>query len=116
MRKSLSLMHCMSVGVDRMQRNFAAMRRQAADCERSKLTDITAKVDDKSFRSSRHHAVPVRVTYATGVKEQRDDDLHTGLREIDAVARSDRETVDNRGRCDQAILDRHSFPGFAKTR
>jgi hypothetical protein len=38
------------------------------------------------------------------------DNVHTGLREIDAVSRSDRQTVDNRCRCDEAILDRHGFP------
>ena len=42
--------------------------------------------------------------------------ISTGFREIDAVSRSDRQTVDNRGRCDKAILDRHGFPGFAKMR
>jgi hypothetical protein len=45
-------MDYISVGVDQMQRNFAAMRKQAADGQRSKLTDITAKVVDKSFRDS----------------------------------------------------------------
>ena len=40
---------------------------------------------------------------------------HTRLREINPVSRSDRKTVDNRCRCDEAILDRHGFPVLAKT-
>src|ERR1700733_6150227 len=44
------------------------------------------------------------------------DNVPTGLREIDAVSRNDRQTVDNRCRCDEAILDRHGFSSFAKTR
>ena len=47
--------------------------------------------------------------------KERINDLHTRLREIDSVSRSDRQTVDNRCRCDKAILDRHSSPVFAKT-
>jgi hypothetical protein len=47
---------------------------------------------------------------------ERIDNVPTGLREIDAVSRSDRQTVDNRCRCDEAILDRHGFSSFAKTR
>jgi hypothetical protein len=40
----------------------------------------------------------------------------TGFREIDVVSRNYRQTVDHRGRSDEVILDRHCFPGFAKTR
>ncbi len=42
--KSLSLIDCISVGVDRMQRNFEPMRRQVEAWQRSELTDVTAKV------------------------------------------------------------------------
>jgi hypothetical protein len=42
--KSFSLIDCISVGVDRMQRNFAPMRKQAEAWQRSELTDVTAKV------------------------------------------------------------------------
>jgi hypothetical protein len=42
--KSFSLIDCISVGVDRMQRNFEPMRKQAETCQRSELTDVTAKV------------------------------------------------------------------------
>jgi len=42
--KSFSLIDCVSVGVDRMQRNFDPMRKQVAAWQRSGLTDDTAKV------------------------------------------------------------------------
>ena len=42
--KSFSLIDCISVGVDRMQRNFEPMRKQIEAWQRSELTDITAKV------------------------------------------------------------------------
>jgi hypothetical protein len=42
--KSFSLIDCISVGVDRMQRNFEPMRQQVEAWQRSELTDVTAKV------------------------------------------------------------------------
>jgi hypothetical protein len=42
--KSFSLIDCISVGVDRMQRNFEPMRKQVGAWQRSELTDVTAKV------------------------------------------------------------------------
>ena len=42
--KSFSLIDCISVGVDRMQRNFELMRKQVETWQRSELTDVTAKV------------------------------------------------------------------------
>ena len=42
--KSFSLIDCIAVGVDRMQRNFDPMRRQVEAWQRSELTDVTAKV------------------------------------------------------------------------
>ena len=42
--KSFSLIDCISVGVDRMQRNFEPMRKQLEMWQRSELTDVTAKV------------------------------------------------------------------------
>ena len=42
--KSFSLIDCISVGVDRMQRNFDPMRKQVEACQRSELTDVAAKV------------------------------------------------------------------------
>jgi hypothetical protein len=41
---SFSLIDCISVGVDRMQRNFEPMRKQVEAWQRTKLTDVTAKV------------------------------------------------------------------------
>ena len=41
--KSFSLIDCISVGVDRMQRNFESMRKQVEAWQRSELTDVTAK-------------------------------------------------------------------------
>ena len=42
--KSFSLIDCISVGVDRMQRNFEPRRKQVEAWQRSELTDVTAKV------------------------------------------------------------------------
>jgi len=42
--KSFSLIDCISVGVDRMQRNFDPMRQQVEAWQKSELTDVTAKV------------------------------------------------------------------------
>lgn len=42
--KSFSLIDCISVGVDRIPRNFEPMRKQAEAWQRSELTDATAKV------------------------------------------------------------------------
>jgi len=42
--KSFSLIDCISVGVDRMQRNFETMRKQVEAWHRSELSDVTAKV------------------------------------------------------------------------
>ena len=42
--KSSSLIDCISVGVDLMQRNFEPMRKQVETWQRSELTDVTAKV------------------------------------------------------------------------
>ena len=42
--KSFSLIDCISVGVDRVQRNFEPMRKQVEAWQRSELADVTAKV------------------------------------------------------------------------
>jgi hypothetical protein len=42
--KSFSLIDCVSVGVDRMQRNFEPMRKQVGAWQKSELSDVTAKV------------------------------------------------------------------------
>ena len=42
--KSFSLIDCIAVGVDRMQRNFEPMHRQVEAWQRFELTDVTAKV------------------------------------------------------------------------
>jgi len=42
--KSFSLIDCVSVGVDRMQRNFDPMRKQVEAWQVRELTDVTAKV------------------------------------------------------------------------
>lgn len=42
--KSFSLIDCVSVGVDRMQRNLEPMRKQVEAWQQSELTDVTAKV------------------------------------------------------------------------
>jgi len=44
------------------------------------------------------------------------DDTHAGVHEISTIARGNRQTVDERRRRDEAILDWHGFPGCAKTR
>lgn len=42
--RSFSLIDYISVGVDRMQRNFEPMRKQVEAWQRSELTDVTAEV------------------------------------------------------------------------
>jgi hypothetical protein len=42
--KSFSLIDCISVGVDRMQRNFEPMRKPVEAWQRSEVSDVTAKV------------------------------------------------------------------------
>jgi hypothetical protein len=42
--KSFSLIDCISVAVDRMQRNFEPIRKQVEAWQRSELTDVTFKV------------------------------------------------------------------------
>jgi hypothetical protein len=42
--KSFSLIDCISVGVDRMQRNFEPMRKQVEAWQKCELTDVTAKL------------------------------------------------------------------------
>jgi hypothetical protein len=42
--KLFSLIDCISVAVDRMQRNFEPMRKQVEAWQKSELTDVTAKV------------------------------------------------------------------------
>jgi hypothetical protein len=65
--KSFSLIDCISVGVDRMQRNFEPMQRQVEAWQRFELTDVTAKVSSSrrhSWRgdSRRPNTSPVRFT------------------------------------------------------
>ena len=42
--KSFSLIDCISVGVDRMRRNFEPMRKQVEAWQRSEIMDVSAKV------------------------------------------------------------------------
>ena len=42
--KSFSLIDCVSVGVDRTQRNFEPMRKQVEGWQSCELTDVTAEV------------------------------------------------------------------------
>jgi hypothetical protein len=42
--KSFLLIDCISIGADRMKRNFEPMRKQVEAWQRSELTNITAKV------------------------------------------------------------------------
>jgi hypothetical protein len=42
--KAFSLIDALSVGVDRMQRNFEPMRKQVEAWRQSELTDVTAKI------------------------------------------------------------------------
>lgn len=67
--KSFSLIDCVSVGVDRMQRNFEPMRKQVEAWQRSELTDITAKVViyeafvEGRLEAPKHLARPVHDLY-----------------------------------------------------
>jgi uncharacterized protein YoxC len=42
--KSFSLIDCISVGVDQMQRNFEPLRKQVEALQKSELNKLTAKV------------------------------------------------------------------------
>ena len=42
--ESFSLIDCISVGVDRMQRNFEPMHKQVERWQKSELIDVTEKV------------------------------------------------------------------------
>jgi hypothetical protein len=42
--KRLSLVDALSIGVDRMQRNFEPMRKQVETWRQSELTDVTARI------------------------------------------------------------------------
>jgi hypothetical protein len=53
--KSFSLIDCIPVGVDRMQRNFEAMQNQVQAWQQSELTDVTAKmIIYEAFVEGRH--------------------------------------------------------------
>jgi hypothetical protein len=49
--KSFSLIDCISVGVDRMQRNFEPMRKQVEAWQRSELTDVKSGCHEPSSSS-----------------------------------------------------------------
>lgn len=44
------------------------------------------------------------------------DDSHASIQEIATVSRGDRQAMDDCRRRNEAIFDRHGFPGCAKTR
>ncbi len=48
--KSFSLIDCISVGVDRMQRSFEPMRKQVEAWQRSELTDVYFEPKYEEFR------------------------------------------------------------------
>ena len=58
--KSFSLIDCISVGVDRMQRNFEPMRKQVEAWQKCELTDVTVKVviDEAFVESTRSAEAP----------------------------------------------------------
>jgi hypothetical protein len=73
--KSFSLVDAISVGVDRMQRNFEPMRKQVDAWQRSELTNVTAKVviyeaancssEPSGYaKSPAANAVPLRVAFS----------------------------------------------------
>ena len=63
--KSFSLIDCISVGVDRTQRNFEPMRKQVEACQRAELTDVTAATP--AFTASSTPSNPFR--YDSGYEE-----------------------------------------------
>src|SRR6202050_3119445 len=75
--KSFSLIDCISVGVDRMQRSFEHMRKQVEAWQESELTDVTAKrviyeafVEGK-LEAPKHLARPVHDLYFVGNRSVR---------------------------------------------
>jgi hypothetical protein len=67
--KSFSLIDCISVGVDWMQRNFEPMRKQVEAWQKSELTDVTAKLViyeafvEGRLEAPKHHARSVHDLY-----------------------------------------------------
>src|SRR5205085_6826115 len=67
--KSFALVDAISVGVDRMQRNFEPMRRQVESWRQTELTDVTAKMIiyqafiESELDASRHLARRVHDLY-----------------------------------------------------
>ena len=67
--KSFSLIDCISVGVDRMQRNFEPMRKHLEVWQKSEMTDVTAKVAiyeafvEGKLGAPKHLARPVHDLY-----------------------------------------------------
>ena len=67
--KSFSLIDCIAVGVDRMERNVEPMRKQGEAWQRSELTDVTAKVViyeafvEGRLEAPKHLARPVHDLY-----------------------------------------------------
>src|ERR1039458_4517803 len=60
-------------------------------------------------------SIKARRTYCEISTNEWIDDTHAGVHEIDTISRGDRQTVDDRRRRDEAVLDRHGFSGCAKT-
>lgn len=73
--KSFSLIDCISVGVDRMQRNFEPLRKQVEAWQGSELTDVTANVAiyELSWSASwkRQNILPPRCTTSTSNRNTR---------------------------------------------
>src|SRR5579864_697767 len=76
--KSFSLIDCISVGVDRMQRNFEPMREQVEAWQKSDLTDVTAKVViyEHSLKANwrLRNTLPAPCTICTSSRSTRNSD------------------------------------------
>jgi len=61
-------------------------------------------------------APAARFCRAVRSANERIDDAHAGVHKIAAISRRDRQAMDGRSCCDQAILERHRFSSAAEAR
>ena len=70
----------------------------------------------RSRRNRQSPRIQVRILAGSTSANKRIDDTHANVHEIGTISRGDRQTMDQRSRRDEAVLDRHGFPGCSKTR
>ena len=74
---------------------------------------FAGRFDSKAYETQLWIAWQARATRMTVMSREWIQHLHVRLSEIVRVSGDDDEIVNERGRCDQTVLDRHRFTGFA---